>query len=92
MNIVKTIEIKMTKILCFILFIVVMLAFITIASNNLTVHYIDVGQADSILLQLRNNETMLIDAGNNEDGDFVANYIHNQGIFKIDYLIGTHPH
>ena len=29
--------------------------------------------------------------GNNADGGFVVNCIHNLGIFKIDYLIGPHP-
>ncbi|WP_290441632.1 ComEC/Rec2 family competence protein [Clostridium estertheticum] len=35
---------------------------------------------------------MLIDAGNNEDSSSVKNYISNQGITKLDYVIGTHPH
>lgn len=57
------------------------------ALAQLKAHFIDVGQADSILIQLPNKETMLIDAG----GD-VRNYIRNLGIQKIDYLIATHPH
>ena len=35
-------------------------------SGNLKVHFIDVGQADSILVEQGNN-AMLIDAGNNDD-------------------------
>ena len=35
--------------------------------DNLKVYYIDVGQADSILI-MNQNQSMLIDAGNNEDG------------------------
>lgn len=35
---------------------------------------------------------MLIDAGNNEDGDWIVQQIKRLGIQKIDYLIGTHPH
>ena len=35
---------------------------------------------------------MLIDAGNNWDGDFVCSYLRAQGINKIDVLVGTHPH
>lgn len=62
--------------------------------NNapLKIHYIDVGQADSIFIELPNSETMLIDGGNNEDGDLVVNYIKNLNYDKINYLIGTHPH
>ncbi|KPU43034.1 hydroxyacylglutathione hydrolase [Oxobacter pfennigii] len=60
-------------------------------SGELKVHFIDVGQADSILVR-NGSSTMLIDAGNNEDSNLVVNYIRQQGISKIDYLIGTHPH
>ena len=35
---------------------------------------------------------MLIDAGNNDDGDMVVNFLKEKGITKINYLIGTHPH
>lgn len=61
-------------------------------SENLKVHFLDVGQADSILVQLPNGQTMLIDAGNNSDANFVVDYIKKAGIKKIDYLVGTHPH
>lgn len=59
--------------------------------NNLHVYYIDVGQADSILI-VNNNESMLIDSGNNEDGEMVLNFIKSKGITKLNYVIGTHPH
>ena len=55
------------------------------------VYYFDVGQADSILI-VNNGKTMLIDAGNNDDGDMLVNYIQTLGISKIDVLVGTHPH
>lgn len=35
---------------------------------------------------------MLIDAGNNEDGPDVVNFIKEKGISKLNYVIGTHPH
>lgn len=59
--------------------------------GNIQVHYIDVGQADSILI-IQNEHSMLIDAGNNEDSELVTNYIRKQGISKLDYVVGTHPH
>lgn len=61
------------------------------ASGNIKVHYIDVGQADSILIQ-QGDHNMLIDAGNNADSNLVLNYLKNQGVKKLDYVIGTHPH
>lgn len=57
----------------------------------LQIHFFDVGQADSILL-ISDNQTMLIDAGNNDDGELIVNNIKKIGISKLDYVIGTHPH
>lgn len=61
------------------------------SEDILKVYYIDVGQADSILIQDK-DKSMLIDAGNNEDGETVVKFIKDKGISKLDYVIGTHPH
>jgi len=74
-----------------ILAIIIALFFPSLLNDNLEIHYIDVGQADSILITL-NGSSMLIDAGNNGDGDDVVAYLKQQNITKLDYLIGTHPH
>jgi competence protein ComEC len=59
--------------------------------NLLLAHYIDVGQADSILIQV-NNKNVLIDAGNRGDADTIVSYLQKQGVKKLDYVIATHPH
>jgi len=59
---------------------------------KLKVYYIDVGQGDSEFLELPNGQTMLIDAGNPENGSQIVSYIKGLGHSKIDYLIATHPH
>ena len=64
----------------------------TFSSGTLKVNYIDVGQGDSIFIQLPNNKTMLIDAGEAYKSDNVINYLNDLGITKINYVIGTHPH
>ena len=64
----------------------------TFSGDTLRVNYIDVGQGDSIFIQLPNNETMLIDAGEAYMSENVINYLNNLGIKKIDYVVGTHPH
>lgn len=64
---------------------------IDINDNKLRVYYFDVGQADSILI-VNNGNTMLIDAGNNDDGDLVVSNLKKIGIEKLDYVVGTHPH
>lgn len=60
-------------------------------STDLRISYLDVGQADSILIE-NNNEYMLIDAGNNEDGELLVKYFNQKGINEFKYLVGTHPH
>lgn len=59
---------------------------------DLLVHYLDVGQGDSIFIELPNGKTMLIDSGENYHGEGIISYIRDCGYNKIDYLIGTHPH
>lgn len=59
--------------------------------SGIQLHFIDVGQADSILVQ-QGNSAMLIDAGNNDDYDKVRDYLKDKKIEYLDYLIGTHPH
>lgn len=58
---------------------------------NLTVSFIDVGQADCILIT-SNDEHMLIDAGNNGDDDIILSHLNSKGVSKLKYIIGTHPH
>ncbi|MCI9087569.1 MAG: MBL fold metallo-hydrolase [Clostridia bacterium] len=65
--------------------------FLSETKQNLKVYFFDVGQADSILI-MNEEQTMLIDAGNNDDGEMLVKNLEILGITKIDYLVGTHPH
>lgn len=60
-------------------------------TGQLKVHFIDVGQADSILVQ-QGNSSMLIDAGNNGDAQVIKSYLDSQGIKSLDVVVGTHAH
>lgn len=62
----------------------------TKTSSKLLVHFIDVGQGDSILIT-QGKHAMLIDAGNNDKGTTVQLYLKKQGLTSLDYVIGTHP-
>lgn len=62
------------------------------SQTELKVHYIDVGQADSILVQLPSGQNFLIDGGNNADSSLVVNYLKQQGVKKLDHVVATHPH
>lgn len=57
----------------------------------LYVHYIDVGQADSILLKVGDCD-ILIDGGNVADGSAVVNYLARQGVDDLELVIATHAH
>lgn len=61
------------------------------ASPLLTVHFIDVGQADAIFIDNGTYE-ILIDGGNNKDGKTVATYIAPYVDGKLELVIGTHAH
>lgn len=60
-------------------------------SEELTVHFIDVGQGDSILITA-GEDSMLIDCGEIGKASVVENYLASQGVDQLDYVIGTHPH
>lgn len=61
-------------------------------AENLRIHFIDVGEGDSTLLELPGGKVMLVDAGEAEKGENVSEYLKKLKIKKIDYLVGTHPH
>ena len=96
-------EDKMKKLLCWILTLTML---VTVTScewfgpekyyvgediAKLIVHFIDVGQGDSALLE-SDGEFVLIDAGERDYGDKVLNYIKNRGADELKYVIATHPH
>ncbi|MDN3428067.1 MBL fold metallo-hydrolase [Microbacterium sp. APC 3898] len=60
-----------------------------VALEGLTVHYINVGQGDSTLLEF-DGFSMLIDAGNWNSKEAV-DYLKQQEIKDIDIVVGTHP-
>jgi competence protein ComEC len=59
---------------------------------SLQVHFIDVGQADSILLKSSSDKTMLVDAGSSHSFKKIDNHLQKEGVEEIDVLIATHPH
>ena len=61
-----------------------------IPKSILEVHFIDVGQGDCTLIKC-GTQTMLIDAGDNNQGTKIQLYLKKQGIKKIDYFVITHP-
>jgi competence protein ComEC len=62
-----------------------------LSGSCLTVYFIDVGQADSILVTC-DGAAMLIDGGNAGDSDLVYTFLKDHGIERLDYLVATHAH
>jgi competence protein ComEC len=63
----------------------------TSVTGQLKIHYINVGQGDSILIQ-QGNQNMLIDTGTNASTNSLMTYLQSLNIKKIDILVLTHPH
>ena len=60
-------------------------------NSNLEIYFFDVGQADSIFIN-NNGYSVLIDAGNNSDGENIVRFLKEKNISDIDVVLGTHPH
>lgn len=63
----------------------------TVPGEGLTIHFIDVGQADCALLAC-DGEYMLIDGGNRDDGQLVVSYLQQQGVEELKAVVCTHAH
>lgn len=57
----------------------------------LSIHIIDVGQGDSILVQTPTNKNILIDGGDEDSENIIISYLRQKRIKTIDIIIATHP-
>lgn len=60
-------------------------------SKDLSVYFIDVGQADCILIKTSDGN-VLIDAGESVTANDTCKYILGHNVSDIEYLVITHPH
>lgn len=58
-------------------------------SAPLSVHFLDVGQGNALLVE-SNGHYMLIDGGNRNYSSFVVSYLKKQGVKELDYIIVSH--
>jgi len=61
-----------------------------VASGQLRVHFIDVGQGDAILILGPDGKVALVDGGEASTG--IVQYLKGQGVERIDLMVATHPH
>ena len=60
-------------------------------SSELTVYFIDVGQAHSTLF-VSDGVAMLVDGGNPSDSSLIYTFLRDRGITHLDYIVATHAH
>ncbi len=61
-----------------------------VGEEGFEVQFIDIGQGDASFI-ICDGKCMLIDAGDNDHGQVLVDYLNNIGVRRIDYVIGTHP-
>lgn len=77
--------------LTYILIIIIISLLIPSGKNNyLSIHTIDVGQGDSILIQTPSSKNILIDGGDDNSHHIISSYLKKQNVENIDYIIATH--
>ncbi|MDA3847075.1 MAG: MBL fold metallo-hydrolase [Vallitaleaceae bacterium] len=64
----------------------------SIEKDEIRVHFIAVGQGDSMLIESGTGEYVLIDTGPVEAEDILGDYLQNLGVRHFQYVVGTHPH
>ena len=58
--------------------------------GELRIHFLDVGQADSTLVEFPDGKTLLIDGGDVDGAKMVLRYLNALKIDRLDYLLLTH--
>lgn len=68
----------------------------SVLASDMVVHFIDVGQGDSIAVELPDDKIVLIDSGTTQSKTSLISYLKTNvlknGSKNIDYFIITHPH
>lgn len=98
---IPPIDTRKSRVIIFISCLLAFLIWTGVKSDNLEVHFIDVGHGDSILVRMPGGKDMLVDAGGWR-GDFdgepgagdyvVVPYLRRLGINKLDALVISHFH
>ena len=64
---------------------------LTPPTENVTVHFINVGQGDAIFVDTPTLD-MLVDGGSRAAGETVVDYLQELNVTRIDIVVATHPH
>ncbi len=62
-----------------------------LAANEMRVYMLDVGQGDACLIRTA-TQSILIDGGEREQGDYLVRKLNALGVKHLDYVVNSHPH
>ena len=74
-----------------LIIIIIPLLFGCDKNSNLSIHIIDVGQGDSILIKTPNSKNILVDGGDDKSEKIIKRYLKKENIKSLDIVISTHP-
>lgn len=63
-----------------------------LADKQLILSALDVGQGDSILIQMPGGENILVDGSTGKKARVIEDVLHKKGINSLDMVVLTHPH
>ncbi len=77
----------------FLFLIFIIITFLTGCGKEhlLSIHIIDVGQGDSILIQTPNKNNILVDGGHEDSALIISKFLKNKKVKNLDFIIATHP-
>lgn len=87
---------KIRKIITFLYTVILIIYLMNHTFNqDLSIHFIDVGQGDSTVITTPGNKNIIIDGGGSEEGSYIGDnvvvpYLLNRRIKCIDYMIISH--
>lgn len=75
-----------------ILLTIIIISLLCGCSKNsfLSIHIIDIGQGDSVLIQTPNSKNILIDGGDENSFHIIKSYLKRHNVKSIDFIIATH--
>jgi competence protein ComEC len=86
----KQLKVLVSLVVALVLAVIPLSGTTNAATKNMYVHFINVGQGDSIYIKAPNGEDIIIDGGNKDGSDVVA-YLKKQKVDDIEIMIATHP-
>ncbi|MEG2789596.1 MAG: ComEC/Rec2 family competence protein [Romboutsia sp.] len=82
----------MRNLLFTLIFIIISLLCGCDKNSHLSLHIIDIGQGDSILIQTPNSKNILVDSGDENSSHILKSYLKKLNIKSLDMIIATHLH